>query len=187
MALSDKYLKGMIMVDMGEFLKDDVCFFVTDKAVNGNYIFLYQNDYNYYMRLIKRFKDQHDIRVFAFCLLPRAVHLVLQTPLSGSLRQFMDDLKSNYRRYFHSKYQDERPLWDNSYHSRVIDNDQELFRTVKDLEFIPVQKCFSPTPIQYPWSSCSYRVVDTPSSLLDRRMYHCGASESADRFSPRKK
>ena len=176
------------MVDMSDFLKNEVCFLITDKAVNGNYIFLYQNDYNYYLRLLKRFKDQHDIRVFAFCLLSKAAHLVLQTPLASSLHQFMEDLESNYRRYFYSKYQDERPLWKNSYHSRVIDNDQELFKTVKELEFIPVQKYFSPTPIQYPWSSCSYRVVASSDGILDRRMYHYGAfSGSADRSSPRTK
>jgi putative transposase len=87
------------------------------------------------------------------------VYLIVHPHESRNLPLFMQGVNQSYAKYFNSKYNSSGKVWGQRYRSALIHNDKDLFDAVKLVEFIPVEKrrCYSPA--EYPWSSCSLRIL----------------------------
>ena len=128
-------------------------------------------DYRYYFRLLRKYKTKLSINIFAFCLLPEEIHLIIQPQNPDKLAPFIKEISQSYLLYFNSRYQHQGKLLHGRYKSMAIRNDAGLSEYIKFVEFIPVKFQIADTPVCYPWSSCSYRVLRDGDGLLDRRPY----------------
>ena len=153
------------------FLKNNDCYFVTNRARKNQKIFLHMMDYRYYFRLLRKYKSKLSMSIFAFCLLPEEIHLIIQPQCQDKLPLFIHEISQSYLLYFNSRYQHQGKILHDRYKSTVIRNDVGLSEYIKFVEFIPVKFQIADTPVCYPWSSCSYRVLRDGDGLLDRRPY----------------
>ena len=152
------------------FLKNEICYHVMTHAHHGCEIFSSEADYRYYCRLLKRYKVRFAIHIFAFCLMSRDVHLVVQPTEAKNLSLFMQRVNQAYALYFNKKYQKQGPLWRGRFKSVMIDHDFDLFECIKYVEFYPVRSAITHSPVEYPWSSCSLRILGNTGNLIDAKI-----------------
>ncbi len=161
--------KVQTMPRTARFLQDHCCYHVIINGPGKLPVFRTLMDYAYYLRLLKTFKMKLSVHIFAFCLLPERVHLIIQPKETGGLSAFMQRISQSYAVYFNRKYKREGKLWQGRFRSIVIGHDQDLFDCIKYVEWIPVRSELVNSPVEYPWSSCSLRVLGYQGSILDAR------------------
>jgi len=131
-------------------------------------IFFRPADYQYFLRLLKKYKNESGARVYAFCFLADAIHLIIQAETMVVLDNLIADIRKSYWNYFAARYdRDTRPRWRPARIIPIKGHDS-LAELIKTLEFQPVRSALTFSPVNYPWSSCSYRVLGENSGILDR-------------------
>jgi len=154
------------MARSARFLKEGVCYYVQSVSFMDKEILVEHSDYQWFMRLIQRFKRKYEVHVYAYSLLGTGVYFVLHPGSPRYLPVFMKALKQAYAAYFNRKYGNMGRVWGQRYKSVMIHNDTELFDAIKLVEFIPVREKRALSPVEYFWSSCSVRILGA-GSLVD--------------------
>lgn len=134
-------------------------------------LFMCPRDYSYFLKLIKKYKKENRVKIFAFCLLPGSVHLILQEFNSRNIILFLNQIQSAYEKYLRFRL-GRAAKWPRCYRRiMAINEDARLFEYIKSLEFKPVFADVARNPIAYRWSSCNYRVLGNQDSILDKEAY----------------
>jgi REP element-mobilizing transposase RayT len=68
-------------------------------------IFFENENYLYFLRLLKKYRDKFAMNVVAYCLMPNHFHFMLQPQRSGTLSQFMGKLQQSYVMAINKRYQ----------------------------------------------------------------------------------
>ena len=149
------------------FLPDNVCYHIIARGNQRQKIFINVSDYNYYVRLLKKYKTKFNIAIYGFCLMPNHVHFIVQPGESNCLSHFMKGLNQTYAQYFNERYQKCGHLWQERFKSIIIDKENYLFDCIKYVEFNPVRAELAKSPSAYHWSSYQNRVLGKKDGVLD--------------------
>ncbi len=79
-------------------------YYITSRGDNNEEIFKDSKDYSAYMDALKKYKEQYGFKLFAFCLLPNHIHLLIELKEGITISDIMHDLHSSYTRYFNGRY-----------------------------------------------------------------------------------
>jgi len=79
-------------------------YYVTSRGDHNEEIFKDSKDYLIYMNALKKYKEQYGFKLFAFCLLPNHMHLLIELKEGITISDIMHDLNSNYTKYFNGRY-----------------------------------------------------------------------------------
>ena len=134
-------------------------------------LFSCARDYSYFLRILKKYKKENQVKVFAFCLLPGSAHLVLQEFNLASIKLFLDQLQNGYEKYLRFRLGRAMSWPKRRRRIRQIREDARLFEYIRSLEFKPVFADITRNPVGYRWSSCSYRVLGNSDSILDKEAF----------------
>jgi len=141
------------------FLKNNSCYYIQSQGRRRQKIFRVSLDYEQYLKFLKKYKLRFQVRVYGYCLIPATVYLIVRPGDSNKLSLFMQGINQSYALYFNRRYKREGKVWGQRYKSTLISGDGDLFKYIKLVEFIPVKVKWSYSPVEYPWSSCSGRVL----------------------------
>jgi len=150
---------------LARFLKDGVCYYIQTQSHLGKMIFKADSDYHQIIQLLKRYKLRCSVHIYAYCLMQTGVHLIVHPRDSQNLPLFMQGVNQTYAMYYNRKYGHAGKVWGQRYRSVMIYNDKDLIDSIKLVEFIPVKKRRSHSPVEYPWSSCTSRILGSDSIL----------------------
>ncbi|MCR4337652.1 MAG: hypothetical protein NUV91_07610 [Candidatus Omnitrophica bacterium] len=149
---------------MSEFFDQEAkCYFVRSWPSEKVRLFSKSSDYAYYLRVLKKYKAEYKLKIFAFCLIPQGIYLILQPRGSKDLSDF---LEKTMDAYYLRLVQDGQEV---KFIRNIVKDTQDLVDWIKYLEFIPVKHELALSPLSYRWSSCSYRVLGDQGGLLDSR------------------
>lgn len=131
---------------------------VVQRGHNGKAIFVHDNDRLYYLSNLIEWKDKLGCRIYAYCLMPNHVHLIVDPGDSTtSLGLLMKRVSGRQTRYF-NKIEDRRgTLWEGRYHSSPIDVDAYLMACSRYVELNPVRAGIVKRPGEYRWSSYQHK------------------------------
>jgi REP element-mobilizing transposase RayT len=96
--------------------------------VRGNHrqkTFLNESDYQAYLERLGRYRKRLAVTVYAYCLMPNHVHLLVETG-SQPLSRFMQGLQQSYTQYFNRKHHKVGHLFQGRYKAIVCDKDEYL-------------------------------------------------------------
>jgi putative transposase len=147
------------MARTARFLKDGVCYYIQSRGSGNQKIFREGPDYARYVCLLRKYKLRFRVGIYGYCLMPAAVHLVAHPADARDLPLFMQGIHQSYALFFNGRYKRKGKVWGQRYQSVLINRNGGLFECVKSVEFIPVKAKQSRSPVEYPWSSCSFRVL----------------------------
>ncbi len=147
-------------------LKEGCSYYVESKSHDNLQIFRTIQDYQFYMDLLTRYKDQLDTKIYAFCIFPRTTHLIVHPQQVKNLSIFMQKVNQVYASYFNGQQKRQGTVWRDRFRSHVLSNEKEIINLTKLIEFLPVHFNLAASPMNYPWSSYSQRVFGTR-GLLD--------------------
>jgi len=115
-------------------------------------IFLDEQDYLYFLKLLERYLASDETRnqygvpypnfynkveLAAFCLLPRQLHLLVYQHQPGALTAFMRSLMTSYSRYFNARYKRSGSLFESRYRASRITDDLYLEHVTRYIHLAP--------------------------------------------------
>ncbi|HOJ12560.1 MAG TPA: transposase [Clostridiales bacterium] len=86
-------------------------------------LFRDNDDKDYYLRLIKRYTDENQCSVYAYCLMDNHVHIHLD-PRGYDISKFMRSLNTAYVSYYNKRHKRRGHLFQDRFESRILNTDQ---------------------------------------------------------------
>jgi putative transposase len=125
------------------------------------------SDYLFMIGCLKKIASNYSLRVYAFCLMPNHVHVLL-SPTESNLYDAMRDLFSRYAMKFNKKYERKGHLFGGPYRQAVCLDDSYLLAASLYIHLNPVKAGLATDLLAYRWSSCRlYYQDDAPKSFIN--------------------
>lgn len=137
--------------------------------VRGNHrqaTFLTPADYQAYLERLGRYLQQCQVRLWAYCLMPNHVHLLVETghqPLST----FMQRLQQSYTQHFNRTHRKVGHLFQGRYKAIVCEKDAYLLTLIRYLHLNPVRAKLVAQPDAYPYSGHTVYRDGRATAILD--------------------
>ncbi|MFA5157348.1 MAG: transposase [Candidatus Omnitrophota bacterium] len=144
---------------------ENACYHIITRGNQKQLVFINSTDYEVYLSILKKYKDKHKFRLFAFCLMPNHIHLIIEVSNPIKLNKIMRGINLSYTLYFNNKNKKIGHLWQDRFKSKVIEKDSYLLECIDYIEGNPVRASLVSYVSQYPWSSYKFRAENN--KLLD--------------------
>jgi len=141
-------------------------FHVLNRGNNRQKIFLDETDFQYYLDLLRRFKEELKFKFYHFCLMPNHTHFIIEPTIEGSLPKIMLKITLAHTRYFNKKYHGVGHVWQGRYKSSLIDKDNYFIWCGLYNELNPVRAGLVKNPEDWKFSSFRYYGLGERDSLL---------------------
>jgi len=125
---------------------------VTQRGNRRQKTFFCEDDYRYYIELMTQFSREAGTDVWAYCLMPNHVHLVMVPSQEEGLRAALGEAHRRYTRHVNFRKGWRGHLWQERFHSFVMD-EKYLLATVRYVERNPVAARMCRHPADWKWSS----------------------------------
>jgi putative transposase len=119
---------------------------------DGN-VFTKEEDYSQFLENIRLTSDRLEFVVYAFCLTPRQVHLLLKVPVDAVIGLVISPIIVTYALYINSINSVPCSLFQTPFKSEVVETDDCFLRTVWNIHKDPVEQHIVTKVEDYPWSS----------------------------------
>jgi putative transposase len=138
---------------------------VTQRGNRRQKTFFSADDYRYYIDLLAEAKVRAGVEIWAYCLMPNHVHLVVVPEFKHSLARLFGDAHRRYTRRVNFREGWRGHLWQERFHSFVMDENY-LLATVRYAELNPVRARLCDRPEQWRWSSVHAHLNETDDGLV---------------------
>ena len=125
---------------------------ITQRGNRRMQTFFRGEDYRAYLSLLTEAKDECGVAVWAYCLMPNHVHLVVVPEQKDSLAKLFRFVHRYYARRINLRENWSGHLWQERFHSFVMD-ERHLLAAVRYTELNPVRACLCRAPVDWQWSS----------------------------------
>ncbi len=125
---------------------------VTQRGNWRGQTFFETSDYKLYLDLLARSADRARAEVWAYCLMPNHVHIILVPSDEDGLRRTFADLHRRYTGYVNARARTTGHLWQGRYGSAVMD-EAHLLNAVRYVTLNPVRAGLVRRPRAWAWSS----------------------------------
>jgi REP element-mobilizing transposase RayT len=149
-------------------LVDYQYYHVTTRGNKKNIVFVDNKDFSTFLEILKRTKQMHkSIRLYAYCLMPNHVHLLINSLKATEIPRFMKRINLCYSIFFNKKYSYVGHVWQKRYQPKPILHHQYLQNCVNYIESNPVRANICKNIADYQWSSYKEHFVSDSPRLLD--------------------
>ena len=109
------------------------------------------DDYKVYLDRLDKYRAQCRVRIYAYCLMPNHVHLLVE---SGAipLAKFMQGLQQSYTQYFNRRYRKVGHLFQGRYKAIICERDKYLQALIRYIHLNPVRAKLATRPERYRYS-----------------------------------
>lgn len=161
-------------------LLENVCYHIIARGNQKQEIFLEQNDYEKFLKLLARYKRKFHFKLYGYCLMTNHIHLIIEPKVPKELPKIMHRLNLAYAIWFSTKYERVGHIWQDRFKSMVIQKDEYLLTCINYVELNPVRANFVKEPQNYLWSSYRSRVLGHKNFLLDTPKITLGDTSPID-------
>ena len=133
------------------------------RGINKQDIFLEEQDRYKFLKDLKDVKDKYNFELFAYCLMPNHVHLLIKD-CNNSISNSMHSIGIRYSTYMNKKYERVGHLFQNRYLSKPVENKEYLLNLIRYIHQNPMKAGIN-TIDAYKWSS--YREYIYHEKLID--------------------
>lgn len=128
-------------------------------------LFIDSKDFRRYLWLLRRYKNEFGIEIFAYCLMNTHTHLGIKTPLAN-LSKFMQTLQTAYTVYYNLRHKRRGHLLQGRFKSILVDKDSYLLELSRYIHNQAVRAGICSSPEQYQWSSYRFFVTSQVSQIV---------------------
>lgn len=138
---------------------------VTQRGNRRMKTFFSREDYATYLDLLCEGMARSGCAVWAYCLMPNHVHLVVIPEAPDSLAMLFRHVHRHYTRYINFREQWRGHLWQERFHSTVMD-EPYLLAAVRYVELNPVRAGLCAAPEDWTWSSVHAHITRTDDRIV---------------------
>ena len=125
---------------------------VTQRGNRREKTFFEDADYGLYLDMLVHSSARAHTEVWAYCLMPNHVHIILAPRDADGLRRTFADLHRRYTGYVNARTQTTGHLWQGRFGSVVMD-EAHLVNAVRYVTLNPVRARLVERAVDWPWSS----------------------------------
>ena len=137
------------------------------RGINRQIIFDDDTEKKKFLSMVRQFKIELDIEIFAYCIMNNHVHLLIRDS-KDALGSFYKKLNTSYAIYYNTKHERYGHLFQDRYKSEAVKDARQLLQTVRYIHMNPVKACICKDPESYPYSSYSEYTFNDPNVICDR-------------------
>jgi putative transposase len=130
-----------------------ICYHLLNRGHGRSRVFHDEEDYSYFMRLLRMVGEKVAMRLLACCLMPNHFHLVVWPLEDGDLGSWMHWLMTSHVARHRKKYDTVGSIWQGRYKSFPIQQDQHLVTVLRYVERNPLRSRLVDAAEEWPWSS----------------------------------
>ena len=138
---------------------------VIQRGVRGMEVFLQPGDYRVYLDLLREWSDKAGTRIWAYCLMPNHVHLVLVPSHEDGLRAAVAETHRRFARHVNRRQAWTGHLWQERFHSFPMD-EAHLLAAARYVELNPVRAKLVKRPEDWKWSSAKAHLAGTDDEIV---------------------
>ena len=139
---------------------------VTQRGNRRQQVFFGAADYAAYLDLLGRFCDTSGVAVWAWCLMPNHVHLLLVPPDPDALRAALAEAHRRYSRAVNLREGWRGYLWQGRFASVPMD-ERHTLACARYIELNPVRARLAARPEDWPWSSARAHLTGASDGLTE--------------------
>ena len=138
---------------------------VTQRGNRRQRTFFCREDYLAYIALVAELKHQAGVDIWAYCLMPNHVHLIVVPEHPDALADLFREAHKRYTRKVNFREGWRGHLWQERFHSSAMD-DAHLHAAVRYVELNPVRANLCSRPQEWPWSSVHAHLTEKDDQLV---------------------
>jgi putative transposase len=100
----------------------DYIYHIMCRSISEFNLFRDEDDKNYYLSLLKKYKEKFHCKIYAYCLMDTHMHVHID-PQGFDISKFMLCLNTSYVLYYNKKYNRHGHVFQGRYESRVVSTD----------------------------------------------------------------
>lgn len=133
---------------------------VIQRGTDNKQVFFSADDYREYLRLVGESCAEWNVRVWAYCLLPNQVLIVVQPTVPNALARALGEAHRRYAKKVNERIGKSGRLWHARFSSCPL-QPSWLARAMRFVERSPVDSGMLPNVGDYPWCSSNARLKGT--------------------------
>lgn len=114
--------------------------------------FLAPQDFEDYLSRLWRYHEKFHFILYAYCLMPNHVHLLIETK-EVPLSKIMQAIQFSYTQSFNHRHKKVGHLFQGRYKAVLCEKDEYLLQLIRYIHLNPVRAKIANDPKKYPWSS----------------------------------
>jgi len=138
---------------------------VTQRGNRRQQTFFSDDDYIAYKHLMTEWCGNYGTEIWAYCLMPNHVHLVVVPQSEDGLRKSIGEAHRRYTRRVNFRENWRGHLWQGRFASFPM-NEAYLLSAVRYVELNPVRANIVKVPEEYPWSSAAAHIRGVDDDLV---------------------
>jgi putative transposase len=138
---------------------------VTQRGNRRQATFFSEDDYAAYLSLLGEWCDRCAVQVWAYCLMPNHVHLIVVPDSEDGLRRALGEAHRRYTRRINFREGWRGHLWQGRFASYAMD-ERYLLRAARYVELNPVRARLCRAPWRWRWSSAAAHVAGRDDALV---------------------
>ncbi len=138
---------------------------ITQRGVRRLETFFQDSDYEAYMAFVTEGCKKAGTKVWAYCLMPNHVHLILVPSSEDGLRAALGEAHRRYTRHVNFREGWRGYLWQGRFHSFPMD-EQYLIACARYVELNPVRAGLVAKPEEWRWSSAGAHLAGKDDALV---------------------
>lgn len=159
------------------FTIDDGIYHVMVRGNNQNRIFNDEQDFNFFLELLRKNKEKFNLKVYHYVLMNNHAHMIIKSPNGENLSGAMKRINVTYTRYYRKRYKGIGHFFQDRFKSFLIQNGKYLLECGRYVELNPIRAGIVGNPADYKWSSYKFYVQGNENSIIDVNPEYEGLSE----------
>jgi len=139
---------------------------ITQRGNNKETVFFDEEDRKFYLKILKKYSDQWNFDVWAYCLMPNHIHILAVPRKEESFARGIGATNLVYTQYFNHRYKRSGRLWQNRFFSAIIEKESFLWSVARYIERNPVRANIVKRAEDYVWSSARAHVLKVRDAIL---------------------
>ncbi|MFH1939858.1 MAG: transposase [bacterium] len=158
-------IKGYLTINKRIIFEGGV-YHITQRAPGKEYLFLEENDYLQFLKVLKESVKKFNLELFCFSLLPNHLHLLLRIN-KENLSQAMKSLFERYADYFNKKYKRKGHVFCGRYRASICNDDSYLLAASVYIHLNPYRAGLCNHFKDYRWSSVVLYVESSKKTFIN--------------------
>lgn len=122
------------------------------RALNKQVLFDEEEDFLFYLNLIKKNSVKENIKIYAYCLMTNHVHIMIKD-IDDNLNIYMKGINVAYAKYYNKKYGRTGYVFNDRFHSEPIEKNKYFLTCMRYIHQNPVKAMICAKTYDYKFSS----------------------------------
>lgn len=139
---------------------------VLNRGNNCATVFSSPDDFDGFLRLMKRAQARRSVDIFAACLMPNHFHLVVRPAVADELSAWIHWLLTTHAKRHHRQRASSGRIWTSRFKAFPIQDDRHLLTVVRYVERNALRASLVTSAEEWPWGSLRWRSEERPALSL---------------------